>query len=896
MSSTVLSIIIIAYLLLLFLVAFIAEKKGASKWVNNAYTYTLSLAVYCTAWTYFGSVGVAAQSGLDFLPIYLGPVIASPLWIVVLQKIIRISRQHKISSLADFISIRYGNSRMLGAVVTLVSTMAIVPYIALQLKAVSESFHILTNRSLSTNPALLQDTTLYIAIILGLFASFYGTRKTDASEKHPGIVASTAFESLLKLVFFLGIGVYVTFFLFDGTTDIYDRIQQQTSLGSSVSLTGLEQGFNWLMIMIVSFLAIFLLPRQFQLAVVENTNIKHVKKALWLFPLYLLIFNFFVLYIAWGGNLSFGDNSQAEYYSLLLPMQNNQPLLSLMVFLGGFSAVVSMVVVSTLALSTMLSNNLFIPYGFLSRFSKRESEYNSSTIKNIRRVSIFGIILLAYLFYSGFAVNRSLFSIGLVSFVLIAQLAPSFFIGLFWKRGSSKAAMLGIAVGILINVYTLIIPFTLNAYGIEARFISEGLFGQQVLVPTALFGIDFLSAPAHAFMWSMFGNGIVFLFVSVSSKGNYRERNYAEMFIDVSNYDSLQDNALVWKGEALVADIKEVLERFLGKPRTERALNLFFKKYDISPQAKKADARLINFSKNLLTGSIGSASAKILISKVVREEKISLVEVLEILEESKKSISDNKSLQAQSKQLTRLTDELKNVNKELLFKDHQKDEFLDTVAHELKTPITGIRASTELLLDDEGDMPLELQKQFLSNVLKDSERLSRLINNLLDFEKLASDRLKLNMREHVFYETANRVIHSIQNIAKKKNVKLHLANQEKDQIIYDDDRITQVLTNLISNALKFCPEENGEVAVSFKLNDQVLECHVKDNGKGIPEEDIPYIFDRFYQSGNQTTIKPIGSGLGLSICKRIVEKHGGDIWAVPHLRTGAEVVFTIPNH
>ncbi|MBU2940399.1 sensor histidine kinase [Lacinutrix sp. C3R15] len=894
MNNYALISIIVIYLAVLFYIAFLAEKKRQSKWVNNPYVYTLSLAVYCSAWTYYGSVGIAANSGINFLPIYLGPVIAVPLWIVVLRKIIRISKQHKISSIADFISLRYGNNRFLGALVTIVCLFGTLPYISLQLKAVSETFEIMSDDTSYISTAVIDDSTFYVALLLAVFATFFGTQNTDASEKHKGIIATVAFESVLKLVFFLIIGVYVTYYLFDGTTDIYDQISISQNFKQLTTLNGVEDGLNWLFLISLSFMAVFLLPRQFQVSVLENNREKHLKKAIWLFPLYLLLFNLFVIFIAWAGKLTFGSTKNAEYYSLLLPLENNNSFLATLVFLGGFSAVISMVIVSTLALSTMVSNNLIIPYGFLDKFIKNQPERNSKYIKNIRRISIFTIIITAYFFYVLFSKELSLYSIGLISFVIIAQLAPSFFLGLYWNRGSSKAAIIGVLVGFCIAVYTLILPFTLRVYTGTDDFTQFGLFNVTNLKPYALFGIDFLSPPAHAFFWSMTFNIMTYMVVSLLAKGNYRERNYAEMFVDSKNFTTLQDSALVWKGEAYVADIKNVLIRFLGEKRATRALGIFFTKYKLPKDTQLADARLINFSEKLLTGSIGSASAKILIASVVKEERVSLVEVLKILEESKENIVSNKVLLEKSNELTQLSSKLKEANEELISKDKQKDEFLDTVAHELKTPITGIRAATELLMDEEDDMPKEIKAQFLKNILQDSDRLGRLIHNILDFEKLETGRLNLDLEYHDIQKTIVKAISSIAQIAAKKEVQIINKNTHSFKTNYDEDRILQVLTNLLSNAIKFCESKKGKIIVDYKLGNERIEISVTDNGKGIPEEDFDYIFDKFYQSKHQNTRKPEGSGLGLAITKQIIEKHQGKIWATKGVKKGAILVFTIP--
>ncbi|WP_378184632.1 ATP-binding protein [Aquimarina sp. W85] len=892
-SYSVISIIIL-YLLVLFGIAYWAERIAKKRWVNNAYVYTLSLAVYCSAWTYYGSVGIAARSGVSFLTTYLGPIIAAPLWIVVLKKVIRIAKQHKISSIADFISLRYGNNRFLGALVTLVCVIGILPYISLQLKAVSETFSILTSTPLTASTSsVFTDTTFYVAILLAVFVAFFGTRTVDAARRRQGIIFSVAVESVLKLLFFLAIGVYVTFYLFDGTSDIFKKISQTSEFDTLVSLTSLEAGVNWYFMIALSFLAIFLLPRQFQVSVIENVTEKHLKKAIWLFPLYLLLFNIFVIFIAWGGRLSLGSDVNPDYYTLLIPLSENNIILAILVFLGGFSAVISMVVVSSLALSTMLSNNLIIPYGFLDKFSRSHPERIDYYIKNIRRIAIFSLIVGAYLFYINFNIQLSLFSIGLISFVVIAQLAPSFFIGLFWNRGSAKAAKLSIICGSLITLYTLILPFVLDTIFDDSTFIEYGPFGIRLLKPYHLFGINFLTPVTHAFFWSMFFNILVYMGVSLASVGNYRERNYAEMFVN-SNAQYLQENAFVWKGEAYVQDIRNMLYTFLGKDKTDRALKHFFVKYNLPKTTERADARLINFSEKLLTGSLGSASSRILIASVIEEQPVSLIEVLEILEENKKTISSNKSLRQKSKELVKLTEELKKANNQLQLQDKLKDEFLDTVAHELKTPITAIRATSEVLKDND-DMPSALQREFLTNILQDSKRLSRLISNILDLEKLASGREIFDKREHDLQKTIDRAVKGVLPIAKEKQIKIKVPQSFAPvKTKYDEDRILQVFTNVLSNAIKFVDREKGEIIIQYRYTTNNVLIQIEDNGKGIPKEDVPHIFDKFYQSKNQNIQKPIGSGFGLAISKHIIENHKGTIWVDEDVVEGARFNIELP--
>jgi len=389
-------------------------------------------------------------------------------------------------------------------------------------------------------------------------------------------------------------------------------------------------------------------------------------------------------------------------------------------------------------------------------------------------------------------------------------------------------------------------------------------------------------------------NLLVFLMVSVSFKGNYRERNYAEMFVDIDKYITNHENAFVWKGTAYVSDIEKVLKRFLGDERTNRALHLFKMKYNIAPDNLMADARLIKFAENLLTGHIGTASAKILIDGVTKEDKISLPEVLKILEESKENITINKKLVETSNELKQLSGQLKEANFALLVKDKQKDEFLDTVTHELRTPITAIRAASEILHDDE-DIPDTMRKQFLQNIISESDRLNRLIDKILDLEKFETGKQKISLTEQDIITTIANSIRPLQQLISNKKIYIEFnENQKAIKLYYDEERMIQVITNLVSNAIKFCNDTEGVIIISVQHNDTEYSVNVFNNGKGVNPNELEAVFEKFYQSSDQTIKKPIGSGLGLAICKQIIEAHKGRIWAT-NVDKGVTFSFTIPK-
>ncbi len=866
MNSYLLFALVVIYLGLLFFIAYFAEKKRSSFWVNNPYVYALSLAVYCSGWTYYGSIGVAANQGLEYMAIYIGPIIIIPAWIYINSKIIRISRVNKISSIADFISLRYGNSRSLSALIALVCMFAIIPYISLQIKAISETFHLITETDHSSN--IFYDSATYVVLIIALFSSYYGTKYVDASEKRLGIISAVAVESFLKLIFFIILGIFVVYGVFNGFEDIYQQAEKLPDFAAKNTFNGLEGGFNWFLMSMLSMSAIFLLPRQFHTAIIENRKEKHLRTAIWLFPLYLLIFNFFVFPIAWGGKILFlGQEVNPELYSILIPQKFGNTVIAAMVFFGGLSACISMIIISSISLSIMLSNNIIIPYGWLDKFKINSDVDNTKIIVNIRKISIFLLIITGFIFYKYLMLGKSLFSIGLVSFVLIAQLAPSFFGAIFWRRGTYLGSITGIIVGVLICYLGLVLPSFYDNYQ-QSNFFNHRFF--------SFFNIPYLSPIPQIFFWSILVNGLLFTIISANKVSDYRERNYAELYVDIDDYIQNHEDAYIWKGTANVSDIQKILVKFLGEKKTEQALKIFNLKYKIKDDSDTADSRFIKFSENLLSGRIGTASAKILIEGVTKEDKISLPEVLKILEESKENISLNKQLSEQSQQLLKLSDELQNVNENLIEKDQQKDEFLDSVAHELRTPITAIRATSEILLDDE-DMPAELKKDFLENIISESDRLSEIINDILYLDKLETGTISLNIKENNILETYRKSLKPLTHLFDQRHLHHSEVNLLETEVFqFDEQRMIQVFQNILGNALKFTNDQ-GLIQTKFQEKEGQLKISIFNTGKTIPEEDLYFIFDKFYQSKNQNLRKPVGSGLGLAICKKIMIAQNGDI-------------------
>ncbi|MEK6273593.1 MAG: histidine kinase, partial [Actinomycetota bacterium] len=542
LETPVILVVSFAYLGLLFAIAYWGDKRAAAgrSIIARPSIYALSLAVYATSWTFYGSVGRAASTGVGFLPIYLGPTLMFALGWVVLRKIIRISKENRITSIADFVASRYGKSTLLGGLVAVIAVVGIVPYISLQLKVISNTFSILreypeiVSPSELGSPSLFADTGLYVALVLAAFTIAFGTRKLDATERHEGMVAAIAFESVVKLVAFVCVGLFVTFGVFGGFGDLFGRAAALPQADELFTLGGPDTGYmNFMWLTVLSMLAIVLLPRQFQVAVVENVDERHVSKAIWLFPLYLLAINVFVLPIALGGLVSFqGAGVDADTFVLALPMAEGQQGLALFAYLGGLSAATGMLIVETIALSTMVSNNLVMPALLRAKASRvTERRDLRRLILGIRRAAIVVVLLLGYAYFRAAGEATALVSIGLVSFAAVAQFAPAVLGGIFWKGGSKSGALVGLSAGFLLWAYTMLLPSFARSGWLPESFLEDGPLGVEALRPEQLFGLAGLDGVSHAMFWSMLVNVGCYVGVSLFSRRSAAEHGQAALFV-----------------------------------------------------------------------------------------------------------------------------------------------------------------------------------------------------------------------------------------------------------------------------------------------------------------------------------------------------------------------------
>lgn len=902
MSAVLVVAVSLAYLLALFAVASHGDRRAAAgrSLIANPWIYALSMAVYCSAWTYFGSVGRAASSGVWFLPIYLGPMLAMVLAWLVLRKMVRIAQRYRITSIADFIASRYGKSPLLAGLVTLITVVGIVPYLALQLKGIAVAFDVVTAApaALARERAWWQESTFYLALALAGFTMVFGARHLDSSERHEGMVAAVAFESVVKLLAFLAVGAWVCWGLFDGVGDLFAR---------AAALPGQALAFNdgpvryphvqWFALMLLAGLSVLMLPRQFQVMVVENVDERHLRRAAWAFPLYLLLINLFVLPIALAGLLHFGPGqADPETFVLSLPLSQGQQALALLVFVGGLSAATGMVIVETIAVSTMICNDLVVPVLLRSRYWSGGRDLTRA-ILNTRRAAILAVMLLGYCYFRLAGEAYALVSIGLISFAAVAQFAPAMLGGMYWRGATRRGALAGLLAGFLLWSYTLMLPSLAKSGWVADGFLHDGPWGQQWLRPEALLGLQGFDNLTHSLFWSLLANIGCYVGFSLWRSPSAAEASQALLFVDVFERSS-QLQPVFWRGQASVAPLQSLAERFLGPERARELFARHARERGLpGADSLQADAELVHFVETQLTGAIGSASARVMVASVVEEEALGLDDVLAMVEEAKRLLLHSRELEDKSASLERASAELRAANEQLKSLDRLKDDFMSSVTHELRTPLTSIRALAELMLDDAttGDgMGAEQRQHFLSIIVAEAERLTRLVNQVLDMAKIESGHADWHSSELDLAALVRSSAQTVCELLRERGARLELELPEQPvMVLADADRLTQVMLNLLSNAAKFVPAGQGLIQVKLMRSGARVQVEVQDNGPGVPPAQQELVFEKFRQGGDSSN-RPQGTGLGLPISRRIVEHFGGAMWLRSEPGQGACFGFWLP--
>ncbi len=879
----------VAYVGLLFLVAYLGDRySGATEGglLRSPFVYTLSISVYCTSWTFYGAVGSAARNGLEFVTIYLGPTLVFVGWWFVLRRLVRISHDQRITSIADLLSSRFGKSSRLGVLVTALAVIAIAPYIALQLKAVTSSIEAVAGSSEFGRGALegWDEVGLALGVAAGMaiFTILFGTRNVDAKEQHHGVVAAIALEAVVKLTALVAVGVFVLYSA-GGLDPLFTRAAE-----AGLKIHAADTfGDRWVASMVLAAAAIICLPRQFQVTVVENSDESHLRTASWAFPAYMLAMSLFIVPIALHGLTTMKAGSNPDMFTLTLPLAAGQHGLALFAFIGGFSSATSMIILESIALSIMVSNHIVVP--IMLRLSSDDRGSDGLGVRrlilNARRLSIVLILLLGFGYFYLTRASDALAPIGLISFTGVAQFLPAILAALFWRDASTKAAIAAISVGFLIWLWSSFLPSFASSSPAVAEIMAQGPLSISWLRPQALFGLDRLEPLAHAVFWSLLLNTTVLIVGSLLSTQSALEHVQATIFLNV--FRRAAGDAGPLRGSATVDDLFLVARRVLGH---DRAMAVF------SEEAKQAGMAWTSFEptpafihrlERELAGSIGTASAHVMLSKVVSGDAVSLEEVMQMADETQQAIEHSQALERTSSQLRATAEKLEYANRQLREVDLQKDEFLSQVSHEVRTPMTAIRAFAEILLSQD-DLEGESRQKFISTIHKESLRLTSLLDEILDLSALERRERVWENRLMDVEASLDQAIHVCEALARQKNTKLVSGSRAPSAAaLADPDRTSQVFINLISNAIKYNDAPRPQVTIRSRIERGFHVVDIADNGAGVSDDERERIFQKFYRGRLAQPLSLSGAGLGLPISREIVSLMGGTLELVHNDGKGA---------
>ena len=876
----------VLYVIFLFAVAFLVERRaqaGRLGWLRSPLVYTLSLSIYCTAWTFYGAVGYAARSGLEFLTIYFGPTLVFVGWWWLLRKLVRIGRQYRVTSIADLISSRFGKSNSLGVIVTVIAVVAATPYIALQLQSVVLSFGVFAGATPDgLAPPDPERTAIWVAVGLALFTILFGTRNLDAKEQHHGIVTAIAVEAVVKLVALLAVGCFVVWGIADGVADIIARID-----AADLSAWQVQPG-RWTGLIFLSAAAVITLPRMFQVMVVENDDEGHLARASWAFPLYLLLMSLFIVPIAVVGLDRLPAGSNPDMFVLTLPLAEGQGALAMLVFLGGFSSATSMVIVESIALATMISNHVVIPLWLRLRPAAGAGDDLRSVVLNARRVAIAAVLALGYGYYHMSGGSAALASIGLIAFLGVAQVLPALLGGLFWRGATRIGAALGLITGFVIWAYTSFLPSFGPGAALSDAVFTQGIFGLSWLRPQALFGTEAMDPMIHALFWSLALNVFAFCIGSLLTFPGPVERLQGAAFVNV--FEGAVGPQRWARGQVEPEALLTMAQRILGE---EAALALF----QTAAREQGKDSFLpdptpafLNTLEALLSGTVGAATAHAMISQLVGRATVTVEDLMAVASESAQIMEYSAQLEAREAELTRTAGALREANEKLMQLSIQKDAFLSQISHELRTPMTSIRAFSEILT--EGDLPPEMVTKYGRIIHDEAKRLTRLLDDLLDLSVLENGTVQLNLGLASLQQMLDTALTAARQTRPERSFTIH--RDLPSEAIYlktDADRLTQVFINLISNARKYCTADQPELRIAVRQRAGRVTIDFIDNGKGIPKDSQSLIFEKFARLTDAN--RAGGAGLGLAICREIMTNLGGSVAYLPG-QGGAAFRLTVP--
>ena len=882
-NAQIVVLVAVIYTIALFAVAYWADsavKSNRRPLLSSPLIYVLSLSVYCTAWTFYGAVGSAARNGFEFLTIYLGPTIVFVGWWWFLRRLVKIGRTEKLTSIADFVSARYGKSVSLAAITTIIALIGVTPYIALQLQSITLSFSVFSQPDQGSG---WQDiTTLSVAIGLAVFIAMFGTRNLNASERHEGVVTAIALEAVVKLIALVTVGISVCFWIIDDPAlflkdEVLSQLESNTIFSS-----------RWVTLICLSAFAIFSLPRMFQVLVVENQSERQLQLASWAFPGYLLLMCLFVMPIAVFGLSTGSADANPDLFVLTVPLSQGHEGLAILAFLGGFSSATSMVIVAALALATMVSNHLILPLILKSQGSKTRSSSDLRTVTKItRRLTIFLILSLGYLYYRLTGGTEALASIGLISFLGVSQIVPPLFGGMIWRGATKKGAVAGVIAGFFIWAYTSFLPSFEGRFILSDYAIENGLFGFWLLKPQALFGVMFEDPLIHAFIWSLGSNCAIFIMVSLATKPSDMERLQFAVF--QAQTTTATRRSLFHEGGS-AHELLALSQRILG----QKDGSLFFRKAAQSQGIQKGLPTIsTDFLESLekeFASLVGSATAHAMLSPFVGRGTLSVSEIIALADEQAALRTYSEALEEKSKELTDTAVLLRAANMQLVHLGQQRDQFLTSVSHELRTPMTSIRSFSEILKSEMSEST-EKSAKFATIIHDESLRLTKLLDEILDISFLERGQPVLHIEEISLLEILNRAHAATAALQEEHQARLHLT-QKDVKVTTDPDRLVQPIINLIANAIKHNKSEPPEIWLDIHtdLTAGTVSIEVQDNGQGIPALDQIDIFEKFATAG---TGGRSGVGLGLPISAQLVKLLHGRI-ETKNNEIGACFTITLP--
>ncbi|MGK7754668.1 MULTISPECIES: sensor histidine kinase [unclassified Roseovarius] len=871
------------YVALLFGVAFAADRaaaRGRGTWLRSPIVYTLSLSIYCTAWTFYGAVGFAARSGLEYLTIYLGPTLVMIGWWWTLRKMVRVGRSQRITSIADLISSRFGKSNALAVFVTILAVIGSTPYIALQLQSVTISFAAFAAVD-PTHTGEISETgvALWVAFGLMVFTILFGTRNLDANERHHGLVMAIALEAVVKLCALLAVGIFVVWGLAGGVEETLSRIDESAIARWEVP------GSRWVGLTLLSAAAFMCLPRMFQVMVVENEDEAHLRTASWAFPTYVMLMSLFVVPIAAVGLDLSPAGANPDLFVLTLPLVNGQEGLAVLSFLGGFSSATSMVIVAAIALSTMVSNHVVMPVWLWMTGGSAVISGDVRTVAiRARRLSIMVILFLGYLYFRVSGGGAALAAIGLISFVGVAQFLPALLGGLFWRGANRRGALAGLAVGFAVWMYSLFLPSFGASAVMPQGVLENGLMGLSWLRPQALFGAQGMDPVIHAFMWSLSLNIVVFAVVSLVSFPQPVERLQGAQFVNVFDHSTPSGG---WTGGlAQSEDLMIMAQRIMGAQEAQALFAEAAREQGVSGYLPEPTPDFLGRLERSLAGSVGAATAHAMISQIVGGASVSVQDLMAVADETAQIMEYSSQLEMKTEEQARTARQLRQANEKLTQISVQKDAFLSQISHELRTPMTSIRAFSEILRDGAGIRPDE-QSRYASIIHDEAVRLTRLLDDLLDLSVLENAQIVLNLQEGTLGPLLDRA-EVAAGLSEGEMAVRRDARADQIRLHTDTDRLAQVFINLMSNARKYCDAAEPRLDIRVAERDGMLQVDFIDNGNGIPAGQQGTVFEKFSRVSEN---KAGGAGLGLAICREIMARLGGGIEYLPGQAGGAFRVY-----